>query len=69
MADAAIDKFVSCVRSGFSKIDLHEDKMLRVLSGLKSPDMGAAKISVGPTSVLESSVRDGGGTGFLSKIC
>lgn len=69
MADHSIDKFVNTITSPYEEVKMNDDVLGRVLAGMKNPDLKSAKISIGPTAVLEYPVADGGGTGMLAELC
>lgn len=69
MADTSIEKFIDTITTPVEDVKMIDSAIYRVLGGMKKPDLGSAKISTGPTAVLESTVEDGGGNGFLATLC
>jgi hypothetical protein len=69
MADISVDKFVDVISQDYGRIDYDPFVLDRVVGNMVKPDYSSAKISLGPTAVLESTSADGGGTAFLSRIC
>jgi len=68
MGENSLNKFIKTITSDYHKVILNPTTLDNTIN-LSRFDIGSAKISTGPTSVMESTVEMGGGTGFLSELC
>jgi hypothetical protein len=71
MCEQSLEKFERCITSVPHPIQLTGLDLEALNRAVKADRFmpSAAKISVGPTSVLESSQKMGGGTGMLAYLC
>lgn len=69
MAEKSLAKFLNTIQQQAGEVIPDIEVMDKVLVKVQKPNLRACKISTGPTAVLQSTSKEGGGKAFLAKLC